>query len=73
MFHELGENLGSISHIVNLWNHRFAPAFRGSVTAEDLSMIFTDFMWGFAERSSNAGAIKKPVVIDRCAATPVAR
>jgi len=64
MFHDLGEKLGAVSHIVSLWNHRFAPAVRGSVTADDLSAIFMDFMGGFGERSSQVSAVKKPVVID---------
>ena len=46
LFHELGERLGAIDHMVSFWSFRF-PADRLSiVTADELADIFADFESG---------------------------
>jgi hypothetical protein len=68
MFLELGEKLGSISHIVSFWRYRFAPG-SPQIDSEELSAIFQDFSSGFGEKLRGENPlIKKPNVIDMTAA-----
>ncbi len=43
MFHELGERLGSIHHIVSFWRYRFPEGARMKVASEELFDLFADF------------------------------
>lgn len=68
-FLEIGEKMGAISHIVEFWRHRFPIGKPLHVDSDELSIIFSDFTSGFAERiKSECSLIKKPVVIDRTVA-----
>ena len=42
-FHELGERLGAINHIISFWRFRFPAGKRVKVTAEELVDILADF------------------------------
>ncbi|HEY0301774.1 MAG TPA: hypothetical protein VGC36_10595, partial [Rhizomicrobium sp.] len=48
LFVDLGEKMGTISHIVSFWRFRFPDAASRTVDGEELSMIFQDFNAGFA-------------------------
>jgi len=63
-FLEIGEKMGAISHIVEFWRHRFTVDKPLKVDSDELSIIFSDFTSGFAERIKTEGSlIKKPVLI----------
>jgi hypothetical protein len=65
MFLELGEKMGTISHIVSFWRYRFPPGSPRHIDAEELSAIFQDFCSGFAERlKEEASLVQRPQVID---------
>jgi len=69
MFLELGEKLGTISHIVSFWRYRFPLGVPARIDAEQLSAIFQDFSSGLGDRTSqDAPLLKRPVVIDTTAA-----
>ncbi|MEI9887460.1 MAG: hypothetical protein WDN08_13355 [Rhizomicrobium sp.] len=51
LFVDLGEKMGTISHIVSFWRFRFPDSAKGTVDAEELAIIFQDFNAGFAPRS----------------------
>ena len=55
MFLEMGEKLGAISHVVNLWQHRLTSGTRTPIDADELSAILLNFMSGFGERPTDAG------------------
>jgi hypothetical protein len=63
MFLELGEKMGAISHIVSFWRYRFPPGEPRSIDAEELTIIFQDFIGGFGERREDV-VIQKPVIIN---------
>ena len=46
MFHELGERLGALEHIVSFWRYRFPDGEASVVGAEELRDIFMDFETG---------------------------
>ena len=69
MFLELGEKLGTISHIISLWNYRFPQGSSSKIDGDELSAIFQDFSGDFVERVKGERAVlKKPGVIDTTAA-----
>jgi len=43
LFHELGERLGAVHHIVSFWNFRFPSGARTKVDTEDLVDLLADF------------------------------
>lgn len=43
LFHDLGERLGSIQHILSFWRYRFPEKARRQVNGEELSDILADF------------------------------
>ncbi|MEP6830194.1 MAG: hypothetical protein ABI963_07630 [Rhizomicrobium sp.] len=64
MFLDLGEKMGAISHIVSFWRYRFPKGNPVLIDAEELSIIFQDFVSGFAERSRDYNSpIQRPKVI----------
>jgi len=64
MFLELGEKMGAISHIVSFWRYRFPPDGPKHIDAEELTIIFQDFVGGFGERANDAPALQRPMVIE---------
>ena len=65
MFLELGEKMGAISHIVSFWCYRFPPGGPKHIDAEELSVIFQDFIGGFGERTKeDVTAFQRPQVIE---------
>jgi len=65
MFLELGEKMGAISHIVSFWRYRFPPDGPRHIDAEELTIIFQDFVGGFGERAKdNAPTLQRPFVIE---------
>ena len=54
MFLELGEKMGSISHIVSFWRYRFPRNTPKTVDPEELTSIFQDFTSGFAQNSGTS-------------------
>jgi hypothetical protein len=65
MFLELGEKMGSISHIVSFWRYRFPAGQPALIDAEELSAIFQDFTSGFADKiKEEPSAIKQPIVLE---------
>ncbi len=69
MFLEMGEKLGAISHIVSFWQQRFTSGNRTTIDADELSVIFNDFMGGFGEidrtLKSPAAAMPRPAQTGR--------
>jgi hypothetical protein len=43
LFHELGERLGAIQHILSFWRYRFPAGVRQQITGDELSDILADF------------------------------
>jgi hypothetical protein len=43
MFHELGERLGAVDHVISFWRFRFPPKKPVAISGEDLADIFVDF------------------------------
>jgi hypothetical protein len=65
MFLELGEKMGAISHIVSFWRYRFPPGGPKHIDAEELTIIFQDFIGGFGERArDDAPAQQRPFIIE---------
>jgi hypothetical protein len=65
MFVELGEKLGSISHMVSFWKHRFPEGGPSVIELEELITILQDFVSGFGDRvKPPSSPIKNPVVLD---------
>jgi len=65
MFLELGEKMGAIAHIVSFWRYRFPPGSPKHIDAEELTIIFQDFVGGIGERvREDASVLKKPLVIE---------
>jgi hypothetical protein len=65
MFLELGEKMGAISHIVSFWRYRFPPGGPKHIDAEELSVIFQDFIGGFGEQAKDAApTFQRPQVIE---------
>jgi hypothetical protein len=56
MFLELGEKMGSISHIVSFWRYRFPKNTPKTVDPEELTSIFQDFTSGFGQNSGSGRA-----------------
>jgi len=46
MFHELGERLGAVNHIISFWNYRFSGPGRIRITTEELTDLLADFEIG---------------------------
>ncbi len=63
MFLDLGEKMGAISHILSFWRFRFPPGTPMHIDAEELSVIFQDFLGGFGDRKEEV-VIQKPQVIE---------
>ena len=65
MFLELGEKMGAISHIVSFWRYRFPVGGPKHIDADELTIIFQDFIGGFGERKQEDGpAFQRPHVIE---------
>lgn len=65
MFLELGEKMGAISHIVSFWRYRFPPGGPKHIDAEELMVIFQDFIGGFGEKAKDeVPAFQRPQVIE---------
>lgn len=43
LFHELGERLGGVQHLVSFWRYRFPPDSRPKISSEELFDLFADF------------------------------
>lgn len=43
LFHELGERLGAVDHVISFWRYRFPIGRAAIITGEELTDIFTDF------------------------------
>lgn len=56
MFLDLGEKIGSISHITSFWQYRFPTIAPKTVDAEELMMIFQDFAQSFGLDALNKAA-----------------
>ena len=65
MFLELGEKMGAISHIVSFWRYRFPAGGPKNIDADELTIIFQDFMGGFGERKQEDGpTFQRPYIIE---------
>jgi hypothetical protein len=65
MFVELGEKLGSISHMVGFWKHRFPEGKPAVIEPEELITVLQDFASGFGDRvKPPSSLIKTPIVLD---------
>ena len=65
MFLELGEKMGAISHIVRFWRYRFPAGGPKHIDAEELTVIFQDFIGGFADRAREDGpALQRPFILE---------
>ena len=53
MFVELGEKMGTISHIASFWRYRFPRNAPLMVDAEELAAIFQDFTAGFTDNAKD--------------------
>jgi hypothetical protein len=47
MFLEIGEKMGTMSHIASFWQYRFPAGTRRAVGADELTAIFQDFAKSF--------------------------
>ncbi len=56
LFVDLGEKMGVMSHIVSFWRFRFPDKNSLAVDAEELSLIFQDFISGFSPNNEVAFA-----------------
>ena len=63
MFLELGEKMGAIAHVVSFWRYRFPQGKRVHVNAEELTVIFQDFVSGFGEKPEAISAFPMPDVL----------
>ena len=52
MFLELGEKIGSMSHITSFWRYRFPVASKATALADELVSIFQDFEASFADTAT---------------------
>jgi len=43
LFHELGERLGAVDHVISFWRFRFPSSRPPTITGDELADIFTDF------------------------------
>jgi hypothetical protein len=43
LFHELGERLGAVDHMISFWRYRFPKDKPTAVTGHELADIFNDF------------------------------
>jgi hypothetical protein len=64
MFLELGEKMGAISHIVSFWRYRFPVGGIKQIDAEELTIIFQDFVGGFGERPKTEPLVQRPQIIE---------
>jgi hypothetical protein len=46
MFHELGERLGAVNHIISFWSYRFPQNTRIRVSTEEFTDLLADFEIG---------------------------
>jgi len=64
MFLELGEKMGAISHIVTFWRYRFPKDRPAVIDADELGIIFQDFVGGFSQRTlEQSSPLGRPQVI----------
>ena len=58
LFHELGERLGAVDHVISFWRFRFPKDKMTMITGEELADIFTDFEFSlnYARFGSSAAA-----------------
>ncbi len=56
LFHELGERVGAVQHIVSFWRYRFKPGTRQKISAEELFELLTDFEQSLAFAHENGRA-----------------
>ena len=54
LFVEIGEKMGSLSHITSFWKYRFPAGAPRTVDCEELTAIFQDFSKGFSMEKSLA-------------------
>jgi hypothetical protein len=64
MFLELGEKMGAISHIVSFWRYRFPAGSPKNIDADELTIIFQDFVGGFGERKQDGPTFQRPHIIE---------
>jgi len=56
LFLDIGERMGSLSHITSFWRFRFPDQDRATVDAEELVMMLQDFSKGFAGHKLKSGS-----------------
>jgi hypothetical protein len=58
LFHELGERVGAVQHIVSFWRYRFKPGAQHKISGEELFELLTDFeqSLAFTHESGRAAA-----------------
>jgi hypothetical protein len=54
LFHELGERLGAVNHIVSFWRYRFPEGARVKVGADELVELLSDFEMSLAFDSTES-------------------
>lgn len=55
LFHQLGERLGGIQHIMSFWRYRFPAGSRLLINGEELADIFADFEIGLSFDLESSG------------------
>ena len=56
MFHELGERLGAVQHIISFWRFRFPAGSRQRITADELYDLLADFEYSLSFEPSALAA-----------------
>jgi hypothetical protein len=54
LFVEIGEKMGTLSHMTSFWKYRFPDGAPRTVDCEELNIIFQEFSKGFSVKSSLA-------------------
>jgi hypothetical protein len=55
LFHELGERLGSVDHVMSFWRFRFPKDRQNNIGGDELAEIFTDFEYSLNFESFGGG------------------
>jgi len=55
LFHELGERLGAVDHMMSFWRFRFPKDRTATITGEELADIFTDFEYSLNYETFGGG------------------
>lgn len=53
LFLEIGEKLGAMQHVSSFWRYRFPKGIRHTVSPDELSTIFQDFLSSFGNPDDN--------------------